>query len=538
MDSEDEFVPEGTASTTPQKRKPGKSKAKAPAKKRAKKAIKPAAHAAVPSLSQDADALDAAGLDKIDIAIDHRTTILNEFLRHIKDEGLKAKTDIRHEYTPCFGRARHVLDLPFYDIDNRNYVLLEDQVELYDEVRDGETVRVWRLLAQNQADPQAQPVALFMFPSITKPSKAKHITTPTFTTGFNILSETVVPEDEREKVVALGKVKVDIMNRAPMDLDVERWSDLPLAPDATMASVAASLKCSYERRFIDLTALTSWMQSHNPEFDIRNLSAEVHRDKFWNIPTPITVKASAKIERPVAIWCTDLAKNKNRECQIVVVPALLDADKVESEPTPSKRFHLWEFHKNSDSFKEGTQMASAVKIAKVVSLAIIGHVGTRQQIRLMHEDMRAAFTSGGRALVKGIQTGAGSYNNGPFWLLPNKRGTLDGVYFKFGPKATQNLDLSGISMGTSTQDLAHRGFGFLLQTRMLSNERIHHAFFMQTAISSLARGDSLLNVILHSKTAAQMVDLGLISIEQIIETYCTCSSEQRGIVEHVCMHCY
>lgn len=528
--SDDDFSP--AEEENARKKRSVKTSTK-PRKKRTTAALSQIDIGSEPAFSDPANAPPGLDLDQLDIVIDHRTPILKKFVDQVKHHGLKVKPGIRHDYTPCFDRATHVLDLPFYDPDHRRYVLLEDQVELYDEVRaDESTTRVWRLLAQNQQDDAAAPVPLFVYPTTWMPKKQM-----TVVPGFNLIEEQHCPEADRPKIIELGKLKVDIMNKFPFRLDVEAWEELPLAPNATVASASMVRRCSYERQFIDLTSLILWKQNHASSFDLRTLQKLAMDKRFYALPTTFNIPKSVKIGYPVAIWCTDLDVQDSRQCQIVVPQAVLDRSKIAQTAAPDETYHLWKL-KDDVTVEDDTETADALKVAKLVNLGIVGMIGTRQQIRTYHEDLRMAFTSSGQLSLMGVSTGPGSYNNHPFWSPPTIRKGRAGVFFSLGHKAADNLDMSGLAKLSTTRELTIRELRAELDTHMLSRERIHHAYFIQTALVSLARGDSLLDTILRSKAVAQLIDLGRLTNDDIIALYCHCSAAQREITEHVCMHCH
>ncbi|KAF2129995.1 hypothetical protein P153DRAFT_385228 [Dothidotthia symphoricarpi CBS 119687] len=101
-----------------------------------------------------------------------------------------------------------------YNPDNRHFELLVDEVALYDhEMPDGTVTRAWRLQARDIHQAGAEPVDLFTM----------HASNLARDQGVNIIIEDVCDRLEHGKVVALGQIKVDIMNRAPVELDVDVW---------------------------------------------------------------------------------------------------------------------------------------------------------------------------------------------------------------------------------------------------------------------------------------------------------------------------
>jgi hypothetical protein len=80
--------------------------------------------------------------------------------------------------------------------------------------------------------------------------------------GIDITAEAVCGKEQRNLVVQLGRIKVDIMNRAPMDRDIKRWKRFD------MTSKKGNVHCSAERTWIDMVSLTTWKERLNPSFDL------------------------------------------------------------------------------------------------------------------------------------------------------------------------------------------------------------------------------------------------------------------------------
>jgi hypothetical protein len=83
------------------------------------------------------------------------------------------------------------------------------------------------------------------------------------------MTEAVCDRNQRDVVVQLGRIKVDIMNRAPMELDIKRWKRVNTAHATGFAH------CSTERTWIDLVSFITWKERFNPSFDLGCLKVPV-----------------------------------------------------------------------------------------------------------------------------------------------------------------------------------------------------------------------------------------------------------------------
>ncbi|PVH94227.1 hypothetical protein DM02DRAFT_618793 [Periconia macrospinosa] len=77
-----------------------------------------------------------AAVDFADTVFDPNdpSRIDNPFVKYLR-AGLRVKPGSHYEFTPNFDETEHVLDLPLYDNEARNYILLEEKIELYKKTR-------------------------------------------------------------------------------------------------------------------------------------------------------------------------------------------------------------------------------------------------------------------------------------------------------------------------------------------------------------------------------------------------------------------
>lgn len=234
-------------------------------------------------------------LEGLAVTVDETTTtIINEFVGSMQQNNIRATS--MPLYTPM-GRAVHVLDLPHYDITTRNWELLVDKVALYDhEEYDGRVSRVWRLEAVNRSDPEAEPVQLFE-PHRTvmddgKGYRCVKLAYPCggglgvacarcikngwgdecnrsfhllHNVGHAFLTDQACSETEREKIIALGQIKVDVMNRVPLPLeaDIDSWSKQVGVHHGS---------CSHLRKFVDTVSLFTWKEKCHPTIDLSSIT--------------------------------------------------------------------------------------------------------------------------------------------------------------------------------------------------------------------------------------------------------------------------
>ncbi|KAK3074928.1 hypothetical protein LTR53_002239 [Teratosphaeriaceae sp. CCFEE 6253] len=523
------------------------------------------------------------GLDNIGITLDHITRIANRFVGFVKDGGLKPKAKARHDYTPSYEEPQHVLDLPLYDPQNRHYELIEDKVALYDhELPDGTLVRAWRLQARNLRDLAAESVNLFTLSvsiwtgtacppclqgqklshnsslqcdrgrpacsKCTQLGKAQDCATQRAEkenkAGVNLVTETVCAD--RTKVIELGRLKVDIMNRAPMHLDVDRWARVYMP--TSQGGVAESA----ERTFVDTVSFVTWKKLHHSEFDLGSLPNTVtpgkvttHESKTWGrgvYKDPLTIKHPNKgstvfMVRPPGIWTTNVDLH-NAAIRCAVSPPDVDVAAVQAHPY-LQGYHIFGPLLTDDPGEtaldlEDEKIMASVKICHIIASELVGLVGTSIGFRDFIEDRRTSFITSTNVRQRRDR---GSYNNTRLWNQPWREAGDGGYSLSLGSEALSNLDLSGlIPEGTAEEDLWRGRRATKLFTSIL--DRSCMAFVIQESINALARGETLLNAVFTAFITAQYIEHGLLVKEDILANYCTCpDAATQAATEHVFRPC-
>jgi hypothetical protein len=516
---------------------------------------------------------DIASLDlsNIDITPDASTVVINRFITYINEQGLQALPDKPHAYTPGFQfDTESVLDVPPYDDTNRCYVLQEDSVLLYDHsTSDGRTRRCWRLQAKNVRDRNAKPINLFVLNAILPsngtcppchginynlkhPLKICDKSQPACNqcrnsgnsaqciamraiqdVGCNIIDEQFCPD--RSKVIELGKVKVDVMNRMPEELDVEDW-ETPIV--RTNANTRVSV--SDLRSFIDVVSLFTWKSKHNPAVDLGGLwrSLGGHTISVWSkrgyvaprapllaakqvrfMPLPaswVPTKDSAKSKRPGKNFIQQVPVDISYEDDFNMdqIDNCLDLDgfalfKVPAPDIKTKKQKL------------------AAEAARNIAFELIGHIGSPEAFRNVINQKREAFLAS--TVSKHYAETRGPYNGGPIWTRPIRSPSKIAVSISPGIEVIKNV--------TANVDIKAKHRVFNLDT--VIDDRACLAFVMQQSLNALAEGNGLLKMLFAAYLAAQYLETGQLTRDDVLATHCVCADDEtRAKTEHHCMSCF
>ncbi|KAK5734455.1 hypothetical protein LTR17_008956 [Elasticomyces elasticus] len=500
------------------------------------------------------------GLRAVGITPDESTQLANRFVDLVQTKGIKNKLDARHEYTPSFERAEHVRELPLYDPNNRLYELCEDDVEVYDhELVDGTIVRAYRLQAVNIRDRAAGPVNLFTLSNgvinaacpickhvnvqanYTKKKGKKECTAWNIRRrtmlGTNLITEALFPD--RDLVIELAKIKVDIMNRMPVPLDVSEWGTF------NRSGLGATPSETLERKFIDIVSFVTWKQLHNPTFDLGTLpkprlanGGESHVWKHPYLGSPPTVKLVNNRVRTT--WTLGAYGTEGS----VSGMEGLDIVKDDVDVKAAEDYQLLDgYHVFGNLLSDepgetlidlkDKKIRAAIKVGQIVNSGLVGYIGTTKALLDLRAELRTRFL----ANLSKIPTVRGPYNGTNLWSPPSatQDRTLSrgGFVIKPSSEAMRNLDLSGLTV----TDHAIVQDDLSIWTKILDRACI--AYVLQEMLDSLSRGEGTLQSILAGVLAAQQIELGLLTKQSVLEVYCTCpdAATQAG-TEHVCTSCF
>jgi hypothetical protein len=543
-------------------------KSKAPKKRRVATVATAIREGTSAKLSQPADIHGLTGLGLEDVAVEigeASTPILNRFIQFVRDNDIKSTTV--PEYTPQLDVISFVLDLPKL----RHWRLLVDKVALYDhEQADGTIVRAWRVQAvdDNNPDPNQVPVDLFTLhanigardrcpPCKTGkeactgkgPGQACEPCTKNGAAaaqecirrctvaqdhGPNYITEKICSKSEKDKVIQVGQLKVDIMNRVPFSIDVARWKKVHYS-GYTPASFAL------DRQLIDSISLILWKKLYNPTLDLGSLEFIQYGEStsIWskwycptrqndNYATPTHVYQKYSIGAVVTNNVGDL-EALTKTYKIGVPYKGYDKSKVDAlSDLRTDGYHVFETKKR-DSANPGVK--AACRVLEYIMFTLVGLVGTSRAFRNKIFDERRLFfpvemleQEGG--IVQMSRTGP--YKNKTFWRRPRTLMNLPGSILLVAPTPLQDLSSNKPNL---------RETALCIDTFI--RDRACQAFIMQTSLNSLAAGDGLLKSIFQAHKTAQYLELGVITKTDALEQHCTCKNQaDRAQTEHFCMTCH
>jgi hypothetical protein len=344
----------------------------------------------------------------------------------------------------------------------------------------------------------------------------------------------VCSEEEKEKVVALGLIKVDVMNRAPMELDVDQWSVSPF------------YVASHVRTFIDVVSLITWTQRDNPNFDLGTLPYNVFSPHgFYGAGTNSSqLRDAIQIRWPMVIWVSKLAGERKHTKQDVENSAMnltvimpftgLDITKANDlKPEATEGYVLFTL-KDRDTGSSVKQ--AAIRVCEDLLFSMIGLVGPATALQNYIDGYRKQYLSvSDQAGSLGGSSGVmcGPYNKCAVWRRPSPRPGRRTVMIIPGSEMEENVSWS-MDDTRQTQTLARR-----LSVYTFVQDRACQAFIIQESNRAIACGEHILRAIFAAHVAAQYLELGLLTRRDVLHGYCTClNTTEQALTEHLCATCH
>ncbi|SMR42731.1 unnamed protein product [Zymoseptoria tritici ST99CH_1E4] len=513
----------------------------------------PAISAAPPRLQAAATSLD---VENIGITVDETTTILNQFINLVVELGLREKQSAQRRYTPSFEQAQHVLDLPPWKPDERFFEFMVDSVVLVPHVQpDGTNTQRWRMLARNNLGKE---VELFLMPAVSSPREAcpdclsqeNRVNcgrTPTAckrctTAGREALCAqeisarearrfAIITQDvcsEKHKIVDLGQIAVQAMNNAPFDLKLPAWARFTAHNQGGPPPTAVS----HEQSFITVTSLLRWKEQHWNAFDFRTLpilgdvgksSGEKYGSAFstrWLtrlLPTTLQGKTTVRLANLPAVWSTDRLDFHIQGVSLAS-SAARDSDAISAANFNAAEYPFLGEGPGDDASDDTKAFQDVYKMS---ALRLVGLVGTEQAIRDRWEEITSAF------MIKKRGTARGPYNKGKIWKISSTPGHKTQII-------PARALLRNVTVDGSSESLERN-----LRILTTIDDAACLAWIVQQSLDSLAKGEGLLQILLSAFIAAQCLELGLVTKEEVLESYCDCEDEtEEAQTEHHCTSCW
>jgi hypothetical protein len=453
--------------------------------------------------------LAASILEEFAVPLDPRRKNCNRLVKWIKDGSIKPPIKgAKHDYKPV-GPARYVWDLP--KREGRDFVLLEDKIRLYSMDLDSSKVKVWRLEVRDMSSPWSKPVQIFRY---VKRKSVFH---------NNPLTEKLC--SNLSEVVRLGKIYTDIMNRMPVDFSASEWDTRSFWAEAKGAN---DFKV---RRFIEPLALLRW----KPDLDFSTLHKDfVDFNKSlahgYGMPLNImdtrkgsTSKAKVIQTTSPAQWVYLIGAGKSQQAKFSVTLDDIDISTTGSEiDTPSGYAYKNNYLSPGGPQQIGgfdtsdAKLKAAVRIVQSVHYRMNGMVGDLSQLSSAISSMVNTH------LTQAKDGQRGSYNGGLLTSSPRAYGNNINIFLSV---------FVGKLLGYSGKSGPPR-------VAVHSRNRIVLAYVMHQGYVALRSGKSLLHSVQAMFTAGDEVEIGIVNVKIIKETYCLCLPDQRHTTEHVCMHCF
>jgi hypothetical protein len=489
--------------------------------------------------------------ERFGIRPDHRTRNLNKWIKAL-EKGLRLRPGAIEEYTPSKGTAKHVLDLdPFPNKlnVNRDFRLTVDLPYLKKVTRVLEVeerpvqrtvvplktteVMVWLMPIRDFADPQSPTIMPF-----TLEPRGKKGTTGKHPFPFDGLLEEAFCDDALD-AKALAHILCRVLNNTPVDLELEQWSTVRRQ---TLAGGTLSLV----NRFAEIAALVAW----RPDFDFEKLPSG---QTGW-LQIERQVRGGAK-KMTAAAYSTALNpydKHGTKKRLTCEPPMVFLKTSANSAHTQTFGFSIEPSGYKSDMISQlgdypgfwfGGQPAApdatdnpilsnqvAHKLARHITFSLVGMVGTERQLVELVDDIKR------QCIIRTDSISApkksGPYNNGSIMHRPKPHNPTS-VWLHFPHNVRKNLVYGdGTAVESENNDTNH------VDIYLNSKNRINMAYIKQAMVNRLAHGGTILDAIEDAHVAAEVVDLGLVTTDEIKASYCPCQTdEERAKTEHVCMHC-
>ncbi|KXT10478.1 hypothetical protein AC579_8887 [Pseudocercospora musae] len=494
--------------------------------------------------------------DDADIRVDGNSPLLHLFFKRI-DEGMRSKPEADVRYTPRTSEAHHVLDLPPVGDNVRKYILLEKEVALYHhEQPDGRTVEAWKIPAQNMTDGTA-PFTLFTVPALTRTPRQQRCRPcvgaaldycdgqtpcgrcrvvksslpcnplPAHVSSHNWLTKNVC--DEQDKIVKLGQICVDILNRAPFPVDTTAWNT-SLEADVSWHKLIASSS----KKFVESVGILEWKKKAFKELDFDNMPTYNGTHNFWS-------KSMHTDEWNFSAKMGQVPLHLTHNPDAVPFKSQVREEDFRSEITPDQAetnnlddFHIfgrfWTSNPSHPDLAERAKNSAILRTMLIAYqkavLATVGMVGTSSEIKAVFDQAIAGYRNKPQASAARSD---GPFNNGlltlkPDWdrIVPNK------VVIPFSKEFHRQV---------ITSPGLHTWSNQLITT---IRDRACISYVLQAAHDALRAGQSPTWIMFAMWNAAQKIESGLITREGVIELALQSFNEQDPeleIIVYICMHC-
>ncbi|CAK1361827.1 hypothetical protein CB0940_02845 [Cercospora beticola] len=480
---------------------------------------------------------------------------LHRYFELLQDGHFKMKSGATAKYTAPTPKSEHVLDLPA--VEGRNFTLVEDAICLVNQDQpDGTTIKVWKIPIRNMTAEELQFDA-FMVPGWATPLKcpsckkkqvkcnkkrpcdkcskdpvdaAECVKAKHEVADHRWLTESACSSENISKIVQLGQLVAQILNRVPFEPDVDIWTGRR-QPDVR-ALVPP------QKRFVELVSIIEWKRRHFQELDFDRIpphpapwSDKTHtyrffgRAAFGGPPVLQWRKQSYGTQPRSLIWSGKDGQHANF---LTLSPANFDASQRE---TPSED-HLDDYQffgqyfdgapddcNNKDLVTEAktdSKTASMLRAFQQGLFALVGHVGEWTAINSTWHEHTSAYQS--KAGTKGAMLD-GPLNGGLLLKKPNA--ITNALYF-----------------GQSWHALLAKPFTHAAIPKV--DDRACLSYAMSTTLDAFEAGKSFPWITFTLYRALYELESGIVTRDMVIEQALTSfdsADPDNASRWAICMHC-
>ncbi|KAK4973821.1 hypothetical protein LTR42_005811 [Elasticomyces elasticus] len=464
--------------------------------------------------------------------------------------------------------AKHWSELPVSE--GWRFELVESGVELRTyKLPDGD-IQAWSMYATDTlALITEEHIPLFQLIQHTEhpPGSSSVQTIP----QFSCITKDICPTLEKAK--ELGRIACKMINHLPYRIDTSCW--LCYKAKAKLNKQVLTT----ERCFVDLASLVHW----DPAFDFRQLpktffdmnklpgklldrlpymrngapkmgtrSQDPRHALTFNLmmlmlvsSPPVAPKASKKhivSSPPIAPQAprkhsddpppNEAPPNVNPDSlrvprdwfKMSVVPSNLDLDIIDSEPEIPEGSWYQIAYTGKD--KDSPVMKAAMKSLHLVANQLVGYIGTKSQLQtLINQSVSRYDNLSATSAYQSAKARKGRDNR---WKLVDSGGYLqaDNLFSLRTPSEKNPITTMQV-LYDDTQDI-------VLHSRNIFDV----AYVKQQAVNSLAAGKTPLQALFSAHVAADAIELGLVTIDDIKLTLDLCQTDDdRACSEHTCTAC-
>ncbi|KAG9513063.1 hypothetical protein KCU93_g10164, partial [Aureobasidium melanogenum] len=423
------------------------------------------------------------------------------------------------DYNPQRPRARHVLDLDIFLNESRRPRDFQVQSVTLDQVQrvgEDEMTDVYDVVVSDHNEDAAPEVRLFRIKARANRPSVNISAIPE-----NCALDRTVCRDE-DAARELGDIVCKVMNRTPVVLPLNEWN----SPAGGKAMPPAVI-------FVEVISLLTW----DNEFDL----GQLHPDWIGGTGdrslygSKIRDYAGARqnlLQAGLTFLSIFTNTGRTKRVESAYIPLNdIRTDMILEDAGFQIPKGIWFSENVQPQEGDGSRdYEAAFTLMRWGYNSVVGLCGTTEQIRSSFDESISRYL-----VDPTLRRSSGSFNEGSFYYPVVKAPDHAGFLLQPSAKVTSMI----FATAQDKQDGNHMEHHSPdLTVHIHRFEPILHAYVHQQGIDALASQKTLLNAILAMMNAADSVDRGEISEDDVKQSHCSChNNSDKAKREHVCMRC-